>query len=121
MTTAGISKNIPRMSLRFYLDENVPIAVATQLMRRGIDAVIVRDLGLLGDNDLNHLQRATAMAHVLCTHDVDYLDLAASGIEHAGIVFGQQQKHGVGDWVRFLELLSAIGEAEEMHNRVEYI
>ena len=61
------------------------------------------------------------MEYVLCTHDVDYLDLAASGIEHIGIVFGQQQKHGVGDWVRFLELLSALCEAEEMRNRVEYV
>ena len=33
--------------LRFYLDENVPIALAVQLKRRGIEAVTVRHLELL--------------------------------------------------------------------------
>lgn len=107
--------------IRFYLDENVPIAVATQLQRRGVDAVTVRDLGFLGDTDTNHLARAARLGCILCTNDVDYIDLATTGIEHAGIVFGQQHKHGVGDWVRFLELLASVLEPDEMHNRVEYV
>ena len=106
---------------RFYLDENLPIAVATQLQRRGIEAVTVRDLGFLGDSDHNHLARATRLGYVLCTNDADYVELATTGIEHAGIVFGQQHKHGVGAWVRFLELLASILEPEEMQNRVEYL
>lgn len=85
------------MEIRFYLDENVPIAVATQLKRRNIEAVTVRDLGLLGDSDVNHLHRATQMEYVLCTHDIDYIELAATGVEHSGIVFGQQHRHGIGD------------------------
>jgi hypothetical protein len=107
--------------IRFYLDENLPVAVATQLQRRGITAVTVRDLGFLGDSDANHLARATRLGYTLCTNDADYVDLAAAGCEHAGIVFGQQHKHGVGDWVRFLELLAAILDPDEMHNRVEYL
>lgn len=50
--------------IRFYLDENVPVAVATQLRRRGLDAVTVRDLGVLGDSDTNHLRRAAGMGRV---------------------------------------------------------
>ena len=107
--------------IRFYLDENVPIAVATQLKRRGIEAVTVRDLGLLGDSDINHLHRAAEMGYVLCTHDVDYVELAASGVEHSGIVFGQQHRHSIGDWVRFLELVHAAYEPDEMRNRIEYV
>lgn len=107
--------------VRFYLDENVPIAIAVQLQRRGIEAVTVRDLRRLGDSDINHLQRASAMGYVLCTHDVDYLALAEQGVAHAGIVFGQQHRHGVGDWVRFLELLFAVVDADEMVARIEYI
>lgn len=61
------------------------------------------------------------MGYVLCTHDVDYLALAEQGVEHAGIVFGQQYKDGVGDWGRFLELLFAVVDADEMVNRVEYV
>lgn len=107
--------------VRFYLDENVPVAIARQLQRRGIDAVTVRDLGLLGDEDINHLERATSLGRVLCTHDADYVDLATSGVKHAGIVFGQQHKHTIGDWVRFLELVHGVYDAEEMHNLVEYL
>jgi len=99
----------------------VPIAIAVQLQRRGIEAVTVRDLRRLGDSDINHLQRAAAMGYVLCTHDADYLVLAEQGVAHAGIVFGQQHRHGVGDWVRFLELLFAIVDADEMVARIEYI
>ncbi len=107
--------------IRFYLDENVPVAVAAQLQRRGIDAVTVRDLGFLGDSDLNHLVRATRLGYILCTNDADYIDLAVAGIEHPGIVFGQQHKHGIGDWVHFLELLASILDPDEMHNRIEYL
>jgi hypothetical protein len=107
--------------IRFYLDENVPIAVATQLKRRGIEAVTVRDLGLLGDSDANHLHRAAEMGFVLCTHDVDYVKLATGEMEHSGIVFGQQHRHSIGDWVRFLELVHAVYEPNEMLNRIEYI
>jgi len=108
-------------TIRFYLDENVPIVVATQLQRRGIEAVTVRDLRLLGESDINHLRHATAMGFVLCTHDSDYVELAAGGVEHSGIIFGQQHRHGIGDWVRFLELVHAAYEPDEMRNRIEYI
>jgi len=107
--------------IKFYLDENVPIAIAAQLKRRGIEAVTVRELGHLGDSDTNHLQRAAAMGYVLCTHDADYIEMATRGVTHVGIVFGQQHKHGIGDWVRFLELLAAFYQPDEMHNRIEYL
>ncbi|MCX6046070.1 MAG: DUF5615 family PIN-like protein [Chloroflexi bacterium] len=89
--------------ISLYLDENLSPKIAYQLRRRGIDAVTVRDLGLLGDTDENHLERATAMNYVLVTGDTDYLIMAAAGAKHAGIVFGMQENHGIGDWVRALE------------------
>jgi hypothetical protein len=99
----------------------MPVAVAEQLQRRGIDAVTVRDLELLGESDINHLIRATTEGRVLCTHDIDYLDMAFAGVEHNGIIFGQQARHGVGDWVRFLELVHGVYTSEEMKNRLEYV
>ena len=81
--------------VRFYLDENVQLAIAEQLRRRQIEAVTVRDLNLLGENDENHLARATAMGYVLCTHDPDYVELAQREIQHAGIILGQQQRHDI--------------------------
>ncbi len=107
--------------VRFYLDENVQVAIAEQLKRRGIEAVTARDLGSLGDEDVDHLERASEMGYVLCTHDADYVDLAASGKEHAGIIFGQQHKHTIGEWVAFLELVHGVYGADEMRNLVEYV
>lgn len=109
------------MKVRYYLDENVQVVIAEQLTRRGIDVLTVRDLGLLGDEDINHLQRATELGRVLCTHDADYVEMAVSGVEHAGIVIGKQYKHTIGDWVNFLELVHGVYEAEEMRNLVEYV
>ena len=107
--------------IRYFLDENIPIAVAEQLQRREVDVVTVRDLGLLGDSDPDHMRRASEMGRVFCTHDADFIELAIAGVEHAGIVFGQQHKHGIGDRVRFLELLTAVYEPKEMENRIEYL
>jgi hypothetical protein len=107
--------------LSFYLDENLPVAIASQLVSRGIDVVTVRDLNLLGASDESHLQRATEMGRILCTNDSDYVQLATEGIEHAGIVFGQQDVHYIGEWVKYLELMHAIYTPDEMKNRVEFL
>lgn len=108
-------------SIHFYLDENMPVAVATQLRRRNIPDVTARDLEALGDSDENHLQRAITMGAVFCTHDADFVDMAARGMPHAGIVFGQQHKHGIGDWVRYLELIHAVLEPDDLINQIEYL
>lgn len=100
---------------------NVQVVIAEQLLRRGIDVITVRDLNLLGDEDINHLERATQLGRVLCTHDSDYVELATAGINHSGIILGQQHKHTIGDWVKCLELIYTVYSPEEMHNLVEYL
>lgn len=97
------------------------VAIAEQLIRRGIDVVTARDLNQLGAEDINHLKRATDNGRVLCTHDADFVDLAATGTSHAGIVFGQQDKHSIGVWVTFLTRIHSEYSAEEMVNSVEYV
>jgi hypothetical protein len=108
-------------SLRFYLDENVPVEVARQLKSRGIDAITVQDLDMLGEDDETHLQTATELGRVLCTHDADFLHLVSSGIQHSGLVFGQQDIHYIGEWVNWLTLMHAVYTTEEMINRIEYL
>lgn len=108
-------------AISLYLDENINPKIAEQLERRGITAVTVRDLGLLGDTDANHLNRATEMEYVLVTCDSDFLRMAAEGIEHAGIVFGIQETTSIGDWVKGLELICSVYTAEDMVNHVEYL
>ncbi len=61
------------------------------------------------------------MGYVLCSHDTDYYQLASTGVQHAGIIIGQAEKHAVGDWVKGLVLVHAVYTAEEMTNRVEFL
>lgn len=108
-------------AIRLYFDESVEVAVCEQLREKGIDAINARDLDALGDSDIDHLQRATAMGRVFCTYDTDFLILAAQGTNHAGIVFGQSSKHSIGDWVKALVLIFQILTADEMQNHIEYL
>lgn len=108
-------------ALRFYLDENIPIVIAEQLKQRGIDAITVRDLDLLGEADEDHLKRATQLGRVLCTYDTDYSALAAADVAHAGIIIGQPEKHFIGEWVKALTLYHAVYKAADMHNKLEYL
>ena len=107
--------------LRFYLDENISPAVTEQLKLREIDAVCVRDLNLFGDDDRNHLERATDMNRVLCTHDQDFLRLALAKSDHAGIVFAEHYGAKIGGWVKALRKLHAEIEAEEMRGLVKFV
>jgi uncharacterized protein with PIN domain len=106
--------------LRFYLDENVPTEIARQLRFSGIDAVSVRDLDALGHDDPDHLRRATEMGRVLCTHDQDFLRLAAEGFEHAGIAFSPQSRASIGSWVRALRALHAQYGSDQVRNQVVF-
>lgn len=108
-------------NLRYYIDENLTPEIALQLRLRGVDAISVRDLDLLGADDESHLERATVLGRVLVTTDTDFLRLDAAGIEHAGILFGKQRNHTIGDWVKELASLSYAYEMADFENQVEYI
>ena len=67
------------------------------------------------------LKNATQQGRAFCTFDSDLLQIAASGVEHAGIVFGQQDIHYIGEWVNWLTLMHAVYKPEEMFNRIEFL
>ena len=98
----------------FYLDEHLSPKILEQLRSQGIDVI----RGPLGAQDPQHLQNATAMGRVVCTEDRDFLKLASAGFEHAGIIRGRQRRHTIGDWVRFLRLVHAVYDADELRNKV---
>ena len=98
---------MPVGNLRYYLDEQLDVEIARQLMKRGIDVLTVRDLRSFGESDAQQLHRAVAMGRVICTNDRHFIQLASTGAEHCGIVFGQQEKHYIGAWVRHLTRMHA--------------
>lgn len=107
--------------IRFYLDENIPTALGEQLRRRGVDAVTAREAGTLGLDDAAQLEIAATQGWVLCTHDSDFVELAVAGVAHSGIIIGQQSKHSIGDWVRFLELVYQVLTPEDMQGQIEFL
>ena len=107
--------------IKFYFDESVELTVSAQLTAHGFDVVSAHSIEKLGDSDQNHLQRAEAMGRALCTYDADFLVLAVSGTEHAGIIYAQQYKSPIGGWVREISALSARLSAEEIRGQVIYL
>jgi len=106
--------------IKFYLDEHVPLAVASGLRRRGVDVLTVQDAGMLGAEDDAHIELVTKQGRVIFTQDADFLRLHASGVEHAGIVY-MPQRTSVGYILRGFMLIYEVLEPEELKNRVEFL
>ena len=99
----------------------MPIELAAQLKQRGIDAITVRDLDKLGDDDLIHLRRAAEQGRILCTYDKDFIQLAKQGIKHRGIVFIPGGYRAIGVLVKRLEQMYLTYASDDMKNRVRYL
>jgi uncharacterized protein with PIN domain len=106
--------------IRFYTDEHVGHAVARGLRHRGAEVLTVREAGLLGASDEEHLERARVEGRVLFTQDEDFLALHAAGVEHAGIVYAPQGTP-VGKIIRGLMLIHQVMDPAEMRAHVEYL
>ena len=109
------------MPIRFHLDEHVSIAIAAGLRRRNIDVTTSSDAGLIGADDLSHLEFAAAAGRVLVTQDDDFLRLHAKNTAHAGIVYSRQQTISVGEMLQRLILIYDLLAPEQMVGRVEFL
>ena len=112
-------------AVRIYTDESVDVAVAAGLKRRGVDAWSARDVGNLGLSDEEQLRYASREQAVIFSHDADFLRLAhgwtLQAKEHWGIIYGQEQKLGVGECIRRLLDYILMLEADGMKNRIEFL
>lgn len=108
-------------TIRFFLDEHIPSAVATGLILRGIDAVTVPESGRRGFADPDQLQFASENNRVMVTFDRDYLEIGSTGQEHAGIAWCYSTKYSIGDLIRCLSHIHATHSAEEMRNQVKFL
>lgn len=75
-------------------------------------------LGMRTARDEEQLDYAYRENRVLVTHDQDFLVLNSKGLEHAGIVYCQMRRRGIGRLVRKIEKLAA--DEKNLHNRVIY-
>src|SRR5215207_11721369 len=91
------------------------------LRLRGADLQTALEAGLVGRPDEEHLAHSAEAGRVLYTFNVgDFMHLhggyMSAGREHAGIIFGDQQRFSVGEQMRRLLRILALRSAEEMSN-----
>jgi hypothetical protein len=113
------------VSIRFYMDANVPFDITAQLRRRGIDVVTAQDEGREEDDDSDLLDRATDLDRVMFTRDDDFLAIATSrqrsGDEFAGIAYAHQIKVPLGRCVTDLVLLARCCTQQETQNQIVHL
>jgi len=106
--------------IRFYTDEQVSKAVIRGLRDRGVDVLTTPEANNLHATDIDHLRFAWSEQRVLFTQDDDFLKLAASGAEHAGIIYAPQSIP-IGQIVRGLILIYEVLDSDDMKGHVEYL
>jgi hypothetical protein len=96
------------------------------LRLRGVDVETALEAGMTNHPDDEHLAHASAAGRVIYTFNVgDFMRLhgeyTAAGKAHASIIFGDQQRYGVGEQMRRLRRITAIRSAEAMQNSYEFL
>ncbi len=107
--------------IKFHLDENVSNAIANGLRMREIDVTTSSEQGLIGTSDEAQLAYALSQKRVIFTFDDDFLSLAATGIEHCGIIYTRQQRHSLGKIISDLVLIWECLEPEYMYKNIEFL
>jgi predicted nuclease of predicted toxin-antitoxin system len=113
------------MSLAFYMDVHVPLAICKGRRRRGVEVLRAQEDGTAQLSDPQLLDRATSVGRILFSRDEDLLAEATrrqrAGIEFGGVVFARQRGVSIGTCIADLELIAKPMESEEIQNRVIYV
>ncbi|WP_287279985.1 MULTISPECIES: DUF5615 family PIN-like protein [unclassified Okeania] len=76
---------------------------------------------LIGASDEQQLGYALSEKRVIFTFDDDFLSLAATGIEHSGIIYTRQQRQSIGKIISDLVLIWECLEPEYMYKKIEFL
>lgn len=113
------------MTIRFYMDENVPRQITTGLRLRGIDVLTVQEDGRSGLADPGVLARATELDRVLFSRDDDLLaiahDLQSQAASFSGVIYSHPQIASIGDCVKDLELIVQACEMTDCRDLVQFL
>ena len=113
------------MPTPLYLDVHVPLAIAQQLRRRGVDAVHATEEGKNQLEDDQLLALATRQGRLMVTQDIRFRvtaeDWQRQGKPFAGLFYGHQLAMSIGQWVADLELIAKATEAAEWANSVNHL
>lgn len=112
------------MKVRLYLDEDVNVALAPALRRRGIDVLTTQEAGNVQRRDEDQLAFAIQAGRVFPTHNRrDFARLhkktIGEGRSHTGVILSDQLP--LGELLRRLSRLCFHLTQEEMANRLEFL
>ena len=110
------------MSVKFYMDVHVPIAVTEGLRLRSVDVLTAQEDGASTLPDPDLLDRATALGRILFAFDDDLLREGArrqqAGEAFAGVIYAHQLRITIGQCVHDLELIAKVEEPEGLAGQV---
>ncbi len=115
------------MKIRLYRDEDtMGKGLVRALRSRSIEVVVAYEVGMAGQEDTEHLSYSTSQGLVLYSFNRgDYMDvhtsLLESGLSHAGIILGANNRYSIGEQMRRLVRLVETLSVEEMRDRVEFL
>jgi hypothetical protein len=107
------------------MDVHVPAAITEGVRRRGVDVLTSQEDGTREMDDARLLQRATDLARILFSQDVDLLRIAhawqSQGRDFAGVLFAHQQRTSIGQCIVDLVLIVECCDPEELANQVYFV
>lgn len=113
------------MTLAFYMDHHVDLAITSGLRLRGIDVLTAGEDGFAQRPDPELLLPSTELNRVLFTYDADFLEISAewlsTGKRFAGLVYRRSAALSVGTAVQDLEWIAHTVGPEEVEKSLLWI
>lgn len=112
------------MKIKLFLDEDVHLAVALALRKRGYDVVHVQEVERKGKSDSEQLRYAVEKERCLCSFNVkDFVMLHNEYVqneqEHFGIIVSKQLP--IGETIRKLLRVLQLFSYEYIKNQIEFL
>lgn len=107
--------------VRFHLDEHMPRALARALRDKNVDVTTTPEVGLPEADDEEHLAFAMRERRVIDTDDTDFLRLAATFHDHAGIAYCDRMALTLGQIIDGLLLIHGVLTTGEFVAHIEYL
>ncbi len=113
------------MTVRFYMDVHVALAITEQLRVRGVDVLTAQMDNATRLDDPPLLERATELGRILFSRDKDLLKIAAerqrANRSFSGLVYAHQLRVSIGRCVDDLELVAQATNPEEWVGKVMFL
>ena len=113
------------MTIRLYMDHNVPRAIIDGLRARGVDVITAFEDGASELSDPELSDRSAELGRVLFTRDYSLLQEATKRQKNSeffhGVIYAHQLRVSIGMCIRNLEIIAKVGEPEDLLNRVQFL